>query len=157
MILAMDVVNKNARSVCIGAVVGFSIGLGFHAIAGASLRAAGRASLTPKAIMSQAAPAAARLSGVFAAYTGIRGVLHDAAAVSDAVSCALAGGCVVAGATAASPSRIALIQSSVERATRGRLGGALPRHVVIASSFMSGIVTLGGADLLVVKPLGLRW
>ena len=151
------------RSIITGASVGFLIGGGFHAIAGTTLRLAGRTTLTPSLILGQAGPAALRLSGVFASYTCIRSLLRDGGLIgaSDSLSSAIAGGTVVSLVTAASTSRMELIRASLTRAMEGCLGGRLkggiPKHLILVSAFVSGVCTLAGTDLLILKPFGLRW
>ena len=152
------------RSIITGATIGFLIGGGFHAVAGTTLRLAGRTTLTPSLILGQAGPAALRLSGVFASYTCIRNLLRDGGLIgaSDSLSSAVAGGSVVSLVTASSSSRMELIRMSLTRAMEkggdaGRMIGGVPRHLVLVSAFVSGVCTLAGTDLLILKPFGLRW
>jgi hypothetical protein len=160
-----------ATSISKGAAVGCALGGGFHIIAGGALLLSGRrTSLTPALVAGQSVGAAGRLAAVFAAYTAARGLLRGAlyavgAPRVDAIASATAGGAVVTAATLMSPARRALLEASFARAVEGARGGGraaagralLPTHILAAAAAVSGALTLGGADLLILKPLGLRW
>lgn len=160
-----------SQSILKGAAVGCVLGGGFHIIAGGALLLSGRrTSLTPALVATQSVGAAARLAAVFASYTALRGLLRgtlyslDMPRV-DAISSAMAGGAVVSAATLMSPARRALLETSFARAVESAQGSsrvaagraALPTHILAAAAAVSGALTLGGADLLILKPLGLRW
>ena len=153
-----DSIPAPLRSIAVGTGVGFFIGGGFHLIAGTALRFAGRATLTPSVIWNQAGPASVRLAGVFATYTALRGLLREGIGASDSLASALAGGSVVAAVTSGSSSRMDLVRASLTRALGPRFGAiAIPKHLILASAFASGVCTLAGADLLVLKTINLRW
>jgi hypothetical protein len=169
----LSVASVASHSILTGAAVGCALGGGFHIVAGGALLLSGRrTSLTPALVASQSVGAAARLAAVFASYTALRGLLRGTlyslgAPRVDAVASAVAGGAVVSAATLMSPARRALLETSFARAVESAQGAtarggapgraALPAHILAAAAAVSGALTLGGADLLILKPLGLRW
>ena len=132
------------RGGAIGAVAGFTFHLLRSGNGGGGFAARSR----------QGSVAAFRLSGLFAAYSGLRGVIKRFSN-RDALACMGAGGAVVCGTVLADASRLQFLQQYYG-SILGK-GGPAPVGLCIVSSFASGAFLLGGIDLALLHGAGVQW
>ena len=144
-----DLAASTLRGACIGAFLGG----GYHVFLGA-LRGNQVTDKRPPPALSGGL-AALRLSALLGGYTFLRGSIRSVVG-SDALACIGAGGTAVAAATLADPARRAKLSQYFSKVlSQGRR--APPLHLLVVSSFASGAITVGGADLALRHGLGVVW